>query len=489
MKKTLLILVLAYCLLPIAYGQDVQRFAERGVMGTARYIGMGGAMTAIGGDPSAAMDNPAGLGLYRRSEVLITLDETIDRTQQQDSRDVYQCSRFALPQVSAIWASGYPQKQKGLIYNNLLISLNRLYNYRRVVNVKGDAMGMLPSICDKTNTNRLTQADILQEDIWNIEDIGWLSVLGYDAGLLVPDGQDQWTPSTSFSQGELTVSEKGSQEQLTLSWAGNINNQWYIGASVNIPTISYSKEVALYEYNSANHSAELISQFYANGWGISASVGMIARPTQWLRIGASLQTPTVLTLDIQTCGDIYSQLALNQRYEQTTPLCEQNGNHFASPLRSSIGIAGQWKNIGLLSLQYDYAHALRDKETNSSPMLDIHTLKAGLEAQVYRHMYLNAGYVYESSFTKDDPIVVLPNNSVRTDMDYRYPQSTQYASAGLSYRNDRLIISLAYQYGWQSIHQYATDYQIAPALIHTKTHRIACSIAWRIDRETRPAEE
>jgi hypothetical protein len=85
--------------------------------------------------------------------------------------------------------------------------------------------------------------------------------------------------------------------------------------------------------------------------------------------------------------------------------------------------------------------------------------------------------------------VELPYNSVRTDMDYRYTQSTQYASAGLSYRNDRLIISLAYQYGWQSIHQYATDYQITPDPIHTKTHRIACSIAWRIDRDTRPAEE
>jgi hypothetical protein len=43
-------------------------------MGTARYVGMGGAMTAIGGDPSAAIDNPAGLGLYRRSEISVTID-------------------------------------------------------------------------------------------------------------------------------------------------------------------------------------------------------------------------------------------------------------------------------------------------------------------------------------------------------------------------------------------------------------------------------
>ena len=42
------------------------RLSEREVSGTARYVGMGGAMTAVGGDPSAVRDNPAGLGVYRR---------------------------------------------------------------------------------------------------------------------------------------------------------------------------------------------------------------------------------------------------------------------------------------------------------------------------------------------------------------------------------------------------------------------------------------
>lgn len=55
--------------------QDTQRLSEQELTGTARYVGMGGAMTAIGGDPSAVKDNPAGLGLYRRMEVMISFDE------------------------------------------------------------------------------------------------------------------------------------------------------------------------------------------------------------------------------------------------------------------------------------------------------------------------------------------------------------------------------------------------------------------------------
>ena len=79
--------ILIICLLSIvnyqqSVAQDVQRFSERQIMGTARYVGMGGAMTAIGGDPSAVLDNPAGLGLYRRNEISLTLDETIDQTSQ-----------------------------------------------------------------------------------------------------------------------------------------------------------------------------------------------------------------------------------------------------------------------------------------------------------------------------------------------------------------------------------------------------------------------
>ena len=37
--------------------------------GTARYVGMGGAMEALGADISVIGTNPAGLGLFRRSQV------------------------------------------------------------------------------------------------------------------------------------------------------------------------------------------------------------------------------------------------------------------------------------------------------------------------------------------------------------------------------------------------------------------------------------
>lgn len=471
MKKILLILLLAYSLSPIAYSQDVQRFADRSTIGTARYVGMGGAMTAIGGDPSAAMVNPAGLGLYRRSEISVSIDETIDNTQQVVSNDTYQRTRFAAPQISAIWAWGNSQKQRGLVYNNFMFSLNRLANFNRDIVVKGAGMGMVPTICNITNDEGGVSEEFLVNKPWDDVEIGWLSILGYEAYLIDPIENNKWKPAVDFTDGSLSISETGTSDQYTISWAGNISNQWYIGVGVNIPTINYTKHTSLREENKQNSSsAELKSMFHVSGVGVSGSFGLIYRPIQALRIGASLQTPTILSLSRQSTGDMYSTIA-GQKYEVLTPESGVMDIDIASPLRTSVSVAGQLGKIGLIAVQYDYAH--------SSEMDDIHTLRMGAEAQVTRGLFLNAGYVYESSFMKEDPKWLLGYNEIRTDMDYRYTAATQYASAGIGYRSDVVVAQLAYQYGWQTIHQYASEEQALPFYVDTHTHRIVATLAWR----------
>lgn len=466
MKRLLLILFLAYCLLPIAHSQDVQRFAERQIIGTARYVGMGGAMTAIGGDPSAVQDNPAGLGLYRRGEIMLTVDGTIDQTCQNDSRDVYQRARFALPQVSAVWAWGNPSKQRGMIYNNFMFSIQRLANYNRDVLVEGVGMGMVETICEKTNG---LAEEFLIDMPWNDEEVGWLSILGYEGYLIDPVVDNQWIPAVDFSSGTLSVSETGSADQYTLSWAGNISNQWYVGLSLNIPTITYTKRTSLLE-TSRNNSAELKSMYYASGIGVSGAVGLIYRPIQSLRIGASLQTPTVMQLSLQTEGDMYSTIA-GQKYDVLTPSSGSINTEIYAPLRTSFSVAGQMGNNALIAVQYDYAHSV--------DMEDVHTLRIGAEAQAYRGLFINAGYVYESSFMNKELAVGLDYNSIRTDMDYRYTAYSQYASMGVGYRSNVLVAQVAYQYLWQTLHQYATEMQPTPIDVQTRTHRIVATLAWR----------
>ena len=55
------------------------QLATEDLNGTARYIGMGGAMEALGADISTLHTNPAGVGMFRRSWVGITAGATIQQ--------------------------------------------------------------------------------------------------------------------------------------------------------------------------------------------------------------------------------------------------------------------------------------------------------------------------------------------------------------------------------------------------------------------------
>ena len=64
-------MVVLNCTLMIAQTEiDALKYVQTDINGTARYMGMAGAFGALGGDASAIKDNPAGLGIYRKSELV-----------------------------------------------------------------------------------------------------------------------------------------------------------------------------------------------------------------------------------------------------------------------------------------------------------------------------------------------------------------------------------------------------------------------------------
>ena len=59
-----------------ASAQDIytmESVTSEDLNGTARFIGMGGAMSALGADISTMGTNPAGIGLYRSADVATSL--------------------------------------------------------------------------------------------------------------------------------------------------------------------------------------------------------------------------------------------------------------------------------------------------------------------------------------------------------------------------------------------------------------------------------
>ena len=52
---------------------DAERLLGNDLNGTARFVGMGGAMSALGGDISVMGSNPAGIGIFRSNDFSVTL--------------------------------------------------------------------------------------------------------------------------------------------------------------------------------------------------------------------------------------------------------------------------------------------------------------------------------------------------------------------------------------------------------------------------------
>ena len=68
MKRKTILALSALALCGTMSAQDiykVETFSGSDLTGTSRFVGMGGAMSALGADLSVMGQNPAGIGLYR----------------------------------------------------------------------------------------------------------------------------------------------------------------------------------------------------------------------------------------------------------------------------------------------------------------------------------------------------------------------------------------------------------------------------------------
>ena len=84
-KLSLLMLAVAFSV-GMVYAQnemDAYRFSKNDLTGTARSVAMGGAFGALGGDISGIAINPAGIGVYQKSEIVTTMNFQNTKSQGQ----------------------------------------------------------------------------------------------------------------------------------------------------------------------------------------------------------------------------------------------------------------------------------------------------------------------------------------------------------------------------------------------------------------------
>ena len=141
MKKSVLIIISVFILSGIIRAQnldDALRYSQVFYSGTARFNSMGGAFTALGADLSSLSQNPAGIGVFRSSELSLTPQLNYIRSNTDfDGKSSDYLYKFSLNQGGFVSNIISGKGTTGLISLNFGYSFNMTNNLNQNVLVSG----------------------------------------------------------------------------------------------------------------------------------------------------------------------------------------------------------------------------------------------------------------------------------------------------------------------------------------------------------------
>jgi len=498
---------------------DALKYVQTDINGTARYIGMAGAFGALGGDASAIKDNPAGLGIYRRSELTGTFNTSMQSSKSTWNKgsglDDFLKSGFNnFSYVIALPTYNAENGNKGLLSSNFSISFNRLKNFDKSMYVKGSSQtsSMTDYLAGLTGgiSESSLQSTSSNNPFSNIK-IPWLSILAYEGYLINPTtGVNQW--GSLLNPGETVIPtyklfEKGYLDEYSIGWAGNFDNELFLGATLNLKSLNYSAFSSYSEtfYGTGNNdggSMNLKDTIITKGSGVNLKLGAIYCPTDYLRLGVSIHTPSVLILT----DNYFSRLDFNTVKEGyiTTPGDGYSNYQIQSPFQFNASAAFIAGEKGLISVEYDFANyngmRLRsdigdaqsfDLENDAirANVNNVNTIKIGGEYKLTKNFAVRAGYANSGASTALNAVKEIRYNTLRTDLEYFRNNRTDYFTAGFGYREAGWYIDCAfmnkrldetfYPYNSKSISENNSSLAVAPASIITTNNNLVVTLGFK----------
>lgn len=448
MKRLSFVIVILLSISAGVFAQNVDdalRYSQIFYGGTARFMSMSGAFTAIGGDISSLSQNPAGLGVFRSSE--ITLSPQLAHTKTNAGfygRNTDFIYNFNLSQAGIV--SNLISNESGLISLNLGYSFNKTNNLNQSIRIQGintnSSMAdyWAASLDGTYFEDRVDDAGIAF-DAWVIDTLTGSG--GYSYGTVYSNYGDN-PPSIYGQNVRRIITYEGYTGEHALSIGGNYNNKIFFGATLGISKINFTSNFEHLESTDMN----LLSGFknfvytdhYENtGTGYTIKLGAIIKPVESLRIGVAFHSPTWYRINEYLYENISSNLdpkvfnVQPQRFEYA----------LATPFRALAGAALQIGKMGLLSADYEFADYSTAKfsETgdgydyseknlaNKNSLKASHNLRFGGELRLNK-LYLRGGYgYYGRAFQQGE------DNS---NLDYKS------ISGGIGFREQRVSIDFGF---------------------------------------------
>ena len=409
-------------------GVDVAHLSELGMRGTARFMSMGGAFTALGGDLSTLGQNPAGIGIYRSSEVGITLDLNFQSFQASapSMTDTHNQTRFNVNNFGYIgtmklYSEATPTFSFGASYSRIN-SFDRVFkgNFN---NLGGSSLSnYVAAFTNSLNPmgdgySPYRDVDLIWGSNYNpYDNAPWMSVLAYNS-LIINNGQENSNGQISFQglmgdgttgSANFDIREKGHVDEYNITFGGNIYNTLYWGLGFGITDVDYTQwsyygerlsnaylsvrtdegpKDLYYKDVPGTASYGLTNYLHSSGSGFNVKFGLILKPINEFRIGIAVHTPTWYSMTDTYWGAIdYNMLPDNgllapngEHYKNETDNVVANDSydnfhdyHLRTHWRIMVGAAGVIGGKAIISADYEYRGTnMQLSDVNNNEYVDV----------------------------------------------------------------------------------------------------------------------
>ena len=289
---------------------DALRYSRFQQQGSARFIGMGGSMGALGGEASAISINPAAVGVYRNSEFTVSsgFNFTSNEGSLLNNSVTEGRLNFNIPNIS--YVQTYNGEADGWKKYGFAIGHNRTSTFQSDYRLNGQSLNTTSIIDDYVNTLNNDQASILEVE-------GFAYNLGpsqaYFHFLINPDLNfaNQYIRNADIdntsSIGRTKIVERtGSQSETYFSFGGNYRDKLFLGGSIGLQSFRFEERAQYAEFFNytpvAQPSDSLLDSYYENselitsGIGVNLKLGFIYRVNESLRLGGAIHSPTLFGL-------------------------------------------------------------------------------------------------------------------------------------------------------------------------------------------------
>jgi long-subunit fatty acid transport protein len=440
--------------------EDALRYSQLTFGGTARYDAMGGAFGALGADFSTLSSNPAGIGLYRKSELSFT-----PSIYNAGTSSTYNGMTESGNKSNLIVGNGgiilTHNKHKspdegGWQTVSFGFGYNRLADYDNSSSVQGYNYNSSLTNVFVHNANNSTSNGL---DPFN-------EGLAYNTYLIDNPGGSgtsyvSYMPTGGVLQ-QNSVQSSGSMGETVLTLGGNYDNKLYLGMTVGFDNINYSSqtsysETALRDSAGGVHSFTQNSNVNTTGQGVNYKLGLIYRINDWVRFGVAYHSPTYFTMH----DDYYSSMTTNFKdssFHANSPGGSYNYT-LTTPGRAIGSLAFIISKKALIGIDYEYIDYTTASLNSSDPTAFTSAnsaiqnnyratgnIRVGAEYRLVEGISVRAGYAYYGSPYQ---------SSANIDA------SRQSYSCGLGFRERNHFLDLAYVYTMYNVNSYLYDPTIA----------------------------